>query len=130
MGELLRQIRYKAAWRGREVVGASQWFASSKTCSACGLVNLSLTLSQRKWTCECGTAHERDLNAALNLKEMAASRAVTACGGESSGVASAAPVLPDEAGSGLGVVLPLSPAPPENRGIPMRVMENTQLALF
>ncbi|RYF38583.1 MAG: transposase, partial [Cytophagaceae bacterium] len=83
-GELLRQIQYKAQWRGGQVVVADRWFASSKTCHACGVVNADLTLSQRKWLCECGVSHERDLNAAHNLMNMAASRAVTACGEGSS----------------------------------------------
>lgn len=131
IGELLRQIKYKAEWRGAQIVVASRWFASSKTCNVCGVVNTGLTLAQRKWVCECGAAHERDLNAAKNLMDMAASRAVTACGGESSGEPLAARETgPDEAGSGQETSVSVSPAFPENRDIPLCVGKNGQLLLW
>ena len=45
------------------------WFPSSKTCSACGHVLEKLKLSTRKWTCpHCGKVHDRDINAAINIK--------------------------------------------------------------
>jgi len=66
--ELRRQIEYKAAWLGIEVVIADQWFASSKTCSVCGWKNTDLALSDRVFKCpECGLEMDRDLNAAHNL---------------------------------------------------------------
>jgi len=66
--ELKRQIEYKAAWSGIEVVLASQWFPSSKACSGCGCIKENLTLANREYTCEhCGLVIDRDLNAALNL---------------------------------------------------------------
>lgn len=68
MGELRRQLRYKAAWYGRGYVEVSRWFPSSKLCSACGCVFDGLTLSMREWECpECGTRHDRDLDAARNI---------------------------------------------------------------
>lgn len=71
-GELRRQIEYKAQWNGVNVVVANQWFASSKTCSSCGYVNRELTLADRAWTCPtCGTNLDRDLNAAVNLANLA-----------------------------------------------------------
>jgi putative transposase len=79
--EFRRQVQYKAAMRGGEVVVASRFFASSKTCSTCGYKLEALPLSVRAWTCPgCGAQHDRDVNAAINLKNMAASSAVSACG--------------------------------------------------
>ena len=74
--------------RGGIVVVVDQWFASSKLCNGCGWKNDALTLKDRTWTCEsCGTIHDRDINAAINLKNYAArhnavSSTVSACGGE------------------------------------------------
>jgi len=85
--ELRRQVEYKAAMRGGEVMFADRFYPSSKTCSACGYVLDVLPLSVRQWTCpDCGVLHDRDLNAAVNLKNLAASSAVSACGEEGSGV--------------------------------------------
>jgi putative transposase len=84
--EFRRQLQYKAQMRGNQIVLADRWFASSKTCSCCGHKLEELALSQRAWTCpECGSVHDRDVNAAINLKYMAASSAVSACGEEGSG---------------------------------------------
>jgi putative transposase len=84
--ELRRQVEYKAAMRGGEVIFADRFYPSSKTCSACGHVLDVLPLSVREWTCpDCGSHHDRDLNAAVNLKNLAASSAVAACGEEGSG---------------------------------------------
>lgn len=67
-GELARQITYKQAWRGGLVLVADRWFASSKTCSACGDVTATLTLAERVFVCDtCGLTIDRDLNAAVNL---------------------------------------------------------------
>ena len=68
IGELHRQIKYKAEWLGIEVVEADRWFASSKTCSGCGHINKELKLSDRSYACpECGLVIDRDFNAARNL---------------------------------------------------------------
>ena len=67
-GELRRQLEYKAAWYGTELVVADRWFPSSKTCSGCGVVKADLTLSDRVYECtSCGLVIDRDLNAAVNL---------------------------------------------------------------
>ncbi|MFE2733433.1 RNA-guided endonuclease InsQ/TnpB family protein [Streptomyces sp. NPDC059349] len=71
-------LEYKAAWYGREVIAIDRWFPSSKLCSSCGALADEMPLSVRAWTCECGTIHDRDVNAAKNL--LAAGRAVAACG--------------------------------------------------
>ena len=67
-GEFVRQLEYKGQWYGCEVVKVDRWFASSKTCGACGAVNAALELSDRRWVCQqCGALHDRDRNAALNI---------------------------------------------------------------
>jgi len=67
-GEFRRQLEYKCAWYGTELVIANRWFPSSKTCSACGIVKADLTLADRVYECgECGLVLDRDVNAAVNL---------------------------------------------------------------
>jgi putative transposase len=81
--EFRRQLEYKAAMRGGQVVIADRWFPSSKICSCCGHKQEELPLSVRRWSCSiCGVEHDRDLNAAINLKNYAVSSTVSACGGE------------------------------------------------
>ena len=68
MGELSRQLLYKARWHGVEVRVADRWLPSSKTCSGCGVVREDLDLSTRTYSCQtCGLVLNRDLNAAINL---------------------------------------------------------------
>ncbi|MGW0632814.1 RNA-guided endonuclease InsQ/TnpB family protein [Streptomyces sp. NPDC002758] len=71
-------LEYKAQWYGREVIAVDRWFPSSKMCSNCGALQSKMPLHVRTWTCDCGTTHDRDVNAAKTL--LAAGRAVTACG--------------------------------------------------
>lgn len=66
--ELRRQLEYKAAWYGRTVVAIDRWYPSSKTCSACGAIIEKLPLNIREWTCRCGAHHDRDVNAAKNIR--------------------------------------------------------------
>lgn len=69
LGEIRRQLTYKAAWHRRVLVAVDRWYPSSKTCSACGAINSALALRDRRWTCAaCGTEHDRDLNAAINIE--------------------------------------------------------------
>src|SRR5439155_14405222 len=80
-GEFRRQLEYKAATAGRHVIVIDRWYPSSKTCSACGYLLASLSLSTRTWQCpSCGIRHDRDVNAAKNI--LAAGLAVSACGGD------------------------------------------------
>jgi len=73
MGELSRQIRYKAKWHGVEVRQADRFFPSSKSCSACGNVKSELKLSERTFLCDlCHLSIDRDVNAAVNLARWSA----------------------------------------------------------
>lgn len=66
--EFVRQLEYKAEWRGRTFVKVDRFFPSSKACSCCGLILDSIPLSVRHWTCPgCKAEHDRDVNAARNI---------------------------------------------------------------
>ena len=63
---------YKADWYGKNVVKIGKFEPSSKTCSRCGYVKHDLTLDDREWECpECHIHHDRDVNAALNIRDFA-----------------------------------------------------------
>lgn len=67
LGSFLRQLEYKARWNGVQFVKVGRFFASSKTCFACGSKQV-LTLSERQWECQsCGATHDRDGNASMNI---------------------------------------------------------------
>jgi putative transposase len=67
--EFVKQLSYKSLWNNKTFIQADKWFASSKTCSICGYKNKDLQLSDRDWKCpNCGTGHDRDQNAGINLK--------------------------------------------------------------
>ncbi len=71
-GELRRQIEYKAKRAGKNVRIIGRFEPSSKMCSCCGHTKRDLTLADRTWTCtQCGTTHDRDVNAAVNIKTFA-----------------------------------------------------------
>ncbi|WP_035844591.1 RNA-guided endonuclease InsQ/TnpB family protein [Kitasatospora azatica] len=76
--EMRSMLEYKADWYGRDLVVVDRWFPSSKLCSACGTLRGKMPLNVREWTCNCGTTHDRDVNAAKNI--LAAGLAVAACG--------------------------------------------------
>jgi putative transposase len=82
--EFRRQLTYKATMTGANLVAVDRFFPSSKTCHLCGTIH-PMKLSDRVMVCDCGNVMDRDLNAAMNLKNKAASSAVAACGEESSG---------------------------------------------
>lgn len=98
MHEFKRQLQYKAALYGAEVIEADRWFPSSKTCSECGAIAEKMPLAVREWTCDCGAHHDRDVNAAKNLQRVALARAScarsNACGEEGSGAAQSGSVKP------------------------------------
>lgn len=71
-GEFVRQIEYKCAWYGSQLVKAPKNFPSTKMCSECGHINPVLPLSQRMFKCEiCHKEYDRDINAANNLERYA-----------------------------------------------------------
>jgi len=72
MAEFRRQLEYKAKWYGSRVLVADRFFPSSKLCSKCGRKNKKLELKDRRWACKhCHKTHDRDLNAARNLRQLA-----------------------------------------------------------
>jgi putative transposase len=90
-----RQLGYKAAWFGAELVVCGRWFASTKTCSYCGTLKQQMGLAERLFRCDgCGLVIDRDRNAAANLAawaershaqapdRQAGGRATNASGGE------------------------------------------------
>ena len=76
--ELRGMLEYKCQWYGRDLVVVDRWFPSSKVCSTCGALRDGMPLDVREWTCRCGAAHDRDVNAARTIR--AAGLAVLACG--------------------------------------------------
>src|SRR4029077_20723184 len=83
--ELRWQVENKTAWSGGQVILASRFYPSSKTCSGCKVVKETIDLSDRIFKCEsCSLVIDRDFNAALNLRDVAASETETlnACGGD------------------------------------------------
>ncbi|WOO51753.1 RNA-guided endonuclease TnpB family protein [Hafnia alvei] len=83
----ITKLEYKAAEKGVHLVKLDQWFASSKTCHYCGHKMSEMPLHKRIWQCpECGVEHDRDINAAINIRHKgilelhAAGRVVSAHG--------------------------------------------------
>lgn len=69
-GEFRTVLEQKCNEYDTTIFYVDKWYPSSKTCSSCGTINKSLKLSDREWVCtECGTCHNRDFNAALNLEQ-------------------------------------------------------------
>ncbi|MFM9497390.1 RNA-guided endonuclease InsQ/TnpB family protein [Streptomyces galilaeus] len=76
--QLRGMLEYKAQWYGREVIAVDRWFPSSRLCSACGRLRRKMPLHVRTWTCDCGTTHDRDVNAAKNI--LAVGLTASVCG--------------------------------------------------
>nr|QNO43337.1 hypothetical protein HGIJHJJE_00002 [Methanosarcinales archaeon ANME-2c ERB4] len=70
--EFFRQLEYKCEWYGKTLLRIGRFEPSSKICSVCGSTNNDLKLLDREWTCAgCGTLHDRDVNASINIKKFA-----------------------------------------------------------
>lgn len=67
-GMFLKVLNYKLKLVGKNLLTVDTFYASSKICNACGDKNNNLILSTRNWTCSCGVSHDRDLNAAINIR--------------------------------------------------------------
>lgn len=71
-GEFVRHLEYKSEWYGKNVLFIGRFEPTSKLCHKCGHINKDLKLSDREWTCpQCGEHHDRDVNAAINIREIA-----------------------------------------------------------
>ena len=69
LGQFKTMLKYKAEWRGGKVILIDKYFPSTKLCSVCGHKNTKISLKDRTWICSCcNTNHDRDLNAATNIK--------------------------------------------------------------
>jgi putative transposase len=70
--EFRKQLEYKSDWYGNNLLVNNRFEPTSKMCSECFQLNSELTLSDREWVCKsCGKIHDRDLNAAINIKWIA-----------------------------------------------------------
>lgn len=79
--QFVRLIEEKTNTYGRTLVKVSRWFPSSKTCSTCGHVMKTMSLKVRTWCCpDCGTRHDRDRNAAINILAAGQAERQNACG--------------------------------------------------
>lgn len=78
--ELRSTLEYKAQWYGREVIAIDRWFPSSKLCSTCGTLRDRMPLNVRARTCDCGTTHDRDVNAAKNILAVGLTASVSGAG--------------------------------------------------
>ena len=72
--DFVKKLVYIAKKKGVKIQCIDKWYPSSKTCSACGVVNETLNLRDRSWQCnDCGITHDRDRNAAINIFRVGAS---------------------------------------------------------
>lgn len=68
-GMFVDMVKYKAEWNGVNILQIPTFEPSTKMCNICGNTDIKLTLADREWTClKCGTHHDRDINAAINIK--------------------------------------------------------------
>ncbi|MBB5777122.1 IS605 OrfB family transposase [Nonomuraea jabiensis] len=80
--QFVAMLEYKAVRYGRHFGKIDRWFPSSKLCSACGTIAESMPLNIREWTCPCGAAHDRDVNAAINVLAAGQAERLNDCGAQ------------------------------------------------
>ncbi|WP_327095834.1 transposase [Nocardia vinacea] len=80
-GMFARMLEEKAGRTGRYFAKVDRWFPSTQLCSVCGALSGKKPLHVREWTCPCGTIHDRDLNAAVNILAAGRAERLNACGG-------------------------------------------------
>jgi len=74
-GTFVRYLEYKADWYGRQLIKVDRFYPSSKLCNVCRYKHNELKLSDRYWQCPiCGTYHDRDINASINLYKVGLER--------------------------------------------------------
>ena len=74
-GMFRKFLQYKLQEQGKQLVVIDKWLPSSKACHICGYINSEITLNDREWTCpSCGTHHDRDINAAINIRDQGLSQ--------------------------------------------------------
>jgi len=79
--EFRRQLKYKCERYGKNLLVIGRFEPSSKLCSVCGYNNRTLKLTERVWTCpSCNANHDRDVNAAVNIKAFALAKTITGKG--------------------------------------------------
>ena len=112
-GMFCTMLQYKAESEGKQYIEIERWFPSSKTCHACLNQVSNLSLDVREWTCKnCGTHHDRDVNAAINIRNEALrmislGTSESACGGNVSRSGKTSVLLdaiPSESGSPCSIV--------------------------
>jgi putative transposase len=69
-GMFKNKLSQKLNELGGLLLNIDRFDPSTKMCSSCGTLNNNLTLKDREWDCCCGVYHDRDINAAINIKEM------------------------------------------------------------
>lgn len=74
-------LEEKAQRYGRAFGKVDRWFPSTRMCSHCGVIGDKKPLHVREWTCGCGTIHDRDVNAAINILAAGRAESLNACGG-------------------------------------------------
>lgn len=72
--EFVRQLKYKSEWRGNNIIQIGRFEPTSKACSNCGIVK-PMPLTERVYVCDCGLSIDRDLNAAINIRNSGIGRA-------------------------------------------------------
>ena len=64
-------LQYKLAWQGKQLLVVDRYHPTTRTCSACGMIEDAISYKKNTWTCpRCGAVHQREINAAKNIKAL------------------------------------------------------------